>query len=71
VLSARIFLEDAQGELIADTPRNRLVTRGWVAMCEELVIAWRTDPGDIAREDLLAIMTGALPALVETPSASG
>jgi AcrR family transcriptional regulator len=71
VLSARIFLEDAQGELIADTPRNRLVARGWVAMCEELVIAWRTDPGDIAREDLLAIMTGALPALVETPSASG
>ena len=39
--------------------------RGWAAMCEELVIAWCTDPGDITRDDLLAIITGALPALVE------
>jgi AcrR family transcriptional regulator len=68
VLSARIFLEDAQGDLIQDTPHNRLVVRGWTAMCEELVIAWRTAPGDVTREDLLAIMTGALPALVETRS---
>jgi AcrR family transcriptional regulator len=65
VLSERIFTEDAQGELVPDTPRNRLIVRGWSAMCEELVIAWRTEPGDVTRDDLLAIITGALPALVD------
>jgi len=59
VLSDRIFTG-----MIADTPRNRLIVRGWSAMCEELVIAWRTDPGDITRDDVLALITGALPALV-------
>ena len=34
-------------------------------MCEELVVSWCTDPGDITRDDLLAIIAGALPALVE------
>jgi AcrR family transcriptional regulator len=70
VLSERIFTasdpgEDAQGELVADTPRNRLIVRGWSAMCEDLVIAWRTDPGDTTREELLEILAGALPALVD------
>jgi len=59
VLSDRIFTG-----MVADTPRNRLIVRGWSAMCEELVIAWRTDPGDITRDDVLALITGALPALV-------
>lgn len=70
VLSERIFTEsdlsgDGHGELVPDTPRNRLIVRGWSAMCEELVIAWWTDPGDVTRDDLLAIVTGALPALVD------
>ena len=70
VMGERIFLEDAQGEVIADTPHTRLIVRGWTAMCEELVIAWRTDPGDVSREDLLAIIAGSLPALVDAlPSA--
>jgi AcrR family transcriptional regulator len=71
VLSARIFHEDAQGELVPDTPHNRLIVRGWVAMCEELVVAWRTDPGGVSREDLLAITTAALPALVGTQPGRG
>ena len=33
-LSERIFREDAQGDAIPDTPRNRLVVRGWAAMSE-------------------------------------
>ena len=66
--TTRIFLEDAQGELIADTPRNRLIVRGWSAMTEELVIAWRTAPGDVTRDDLLAIITGALPVLIDEPA---
>jgi AcrR family transcriptional regulator len=65
VLSERIFTEDAQGELVPATARNRLIVRGWSAMCEELVITWRTDPGDVTRDDLLAIITAALPALVD------
>jgi AcrR family transcriptional regulator len=68
VLSERVFTEDAQGDLVADTPRNRLVVRGWSAMCEDLVIAWCVEPGDISRDDLLAILTDALPALVGPPA---
>jgi AcrR family transcriptional regulator len=66
VLSERIFTEDAQGDVVADSPRNRLVVRGWAAMTEELVIAWRTDPGEISRAELLEVIAGALPALVDT-----
>ncbi len=72
VLSERIFLEDPQGELIADTPRNRLVVRGWSAMTEELVIAWATDQREsragVSREELLEIIGGSLPALIGTPT---
>ena len=67
-LSDRIFTEDAQGELIADTPRNRLVVRGWSAMTEELVVTWgadqRTGHTEVSRDELLAIIGGSLPALV-------
>jgi AcrR family transcriptional regulator len=71
VLSTRVFHEDAQGEMVPDTPHNRLIVRGWLAMCEEVVIAWRTEPGEITREHLLATITAALPALVGTPPGRG
>jgi AcrR family transcriptional regulator len=68
VLSERIFVEDPRAELIADTPRNRLVVRGWSAMTEELVIIWATDQRagrtDVTLEELLEIIGGSLPALV-------
>lgn len=69
VLSERIFTEqdssgDPDGVLIADTPHNRLVVRGWSAMIEELVVAWGTDPAGVTRQELLDIIAGALPALV-------
>jgi AcrR family transcriptional regulator len=68
VLSERIFLEDPRGELVPDTPRNRLVVRGWSAMTEELVITWGTDRragrAGVSREELLSIVVGSLPALV-------
>ncbi|MGA8847438.1 MAG: TetR/AcrR family transcriptional regulator [Nocardioides sp.] len=63
-LTDRIFREDAQAEIIPDSPTTRLVARGWVAMCEQLVLSWVEEPGEVAREELLAIMTGSLPALV-------
>ena len=65
VLSDRIFQEDPAGQLVADTPRNRLVVRGWSAMTEELVIAWGTEPAGVTKDELLAVIGGSLPALID------
>lgn len=64
-LNSRIFREDAQGEIIPDTPATRLVVRGWSAMVEEIVLSWIADPAGITRDELLAIMAASLPAIVE------
>ena len=64
-LNSRIFREDAQGDLVPDTPATRLVVRGWSAMVEELVLSWIADPRGITREELLRIMAASLPAIVE------
>ncbi len=65
-LNGRVFREDAQGEIIPDTPVTRLVVRGWSAMIEELVLSWIAAPGDLTREQLLEILAASLPAIVET-----
>jgi len=65
VLTDRIFTEDAQGQVIPDTPATRLAVRGWSAMTEELVLTWAADPGPVTRDQLLAAVTGSLPALVD------
>jgi AcrR family transcriptional regulator len=64
-LTDRIFTEDAQGELIADTPGARLMVRGWAALAEELVLAWAADPDGVTREQLLGAVAGSLPGLVD------
>jgi AcrR family transcriptional regulator len=64
-LTDRVFREDAQGEIVADTPASRLVVRGWSAMTEELVLSWIADPTGVTREQLLAILAASLPALVD------
>jgi AcrR family transcriptional regulator len=69
-LNSRIFREDARGEILADTPASRLVVRGWSAMCEELVLSWIDDPHGVTREELLAIITASLPAVVGTVPAA-
>ena len=65
VLTERIFTEDAQGEIIPDTPAARLMVRGWAALCEELVLAWVADPRGVTRDQLLEALTVSLPGLVE------
>lgn len=65
-LNGRVFREDAQGEIIPDTPVTRLVVRGWSAMIEELVLSWIVDPGGLSREQLLEILAASLPAIVAT-----
>ena len=67
-LNSRIFREDAEGQILTDTPLARLVVRGWSAMTEELVLAWIDDPHDITREELIAIVVASLPAVVDAMS---
>lgn len=62
----RIFTEQTQAQLIADTPALRLVVRGWSAMAEEVVLSWVAEPGAVTRDEVLAVLGASLPALVET-----
>jgi len=64
-LTDRIFTEDAQGEIIPDTPAARLMVRGWSAMGEEMVLTWVADPRGVTRDQLLEGLSASLPALVE------
>jgi AcrR family transcriptional regulator len=64
-LTDRIFTEDAQGEIIPDTPAARLMVRGWSAMGEEMVLTWVADPRGVTREQLLESLSASLPALVD------
>jgi AcrR family transcriptional regulator len=64
-LTDRIFTEDAQGDLIPDTPAARLMVRGWSALGEELVLTWVADPRGVTRDQLLESMAASLPALVD------
>ena len=65
-LTDRIFTEDAQGDLIGDTPATRLMVRGWAALTEELVLAWLDDPRAMSRDELVHALTASLPRLVDT-----
>jgi AcrR family transcriptional regulator len=64
-LTDRIFTEDAQGEIIPDTPAARLMLRGWSAMGEEMVLTWVADPRGVTRDQLLEALAASLPALVD------
>jgi AcrR family transcriptional regulator len=61
-LTGRIFESiDAFG--VTDGPAVRLLTNGWAAMVEETVLAWAPEP-QVPREELLALLTAALPAVL-------
>lgn len=64
-LTDRIFREDAQGEILTDTPQTRLVVRGWSAMAEEMVLTWADDPTVMSRDQLLGVLALSLPAVVD------
>lgn len=65
-LTDRVFDEDPDGEVVRDSPAARLVVRGWSALVEDVVLAWCEDPSAMTREELLAVVATALPALVAT-----
>lgn len=62
-LTDRIFDEDETG-LIPDSPTARLLVKAWAAFAEELVLSWVADPGEVTRDQLVALLAGSLPALV-------
>ncbi|TIC85894.1 TetR/AcrR family transcriptional regulator [Nocardioides sp. GY 10113] len=63
-LTDRIFRPEGAGELIPDTPATRLLVRGWAAFAEETVLAWCAEPDGLTRDDVVRILSDALPALV-------
>ncbi len=64
-LTDRIFREDAEGQILTDTPQARLVVRGWSAMTEEMVLTWADDPSVMTRDELLGVLALSLPGLVD------
>ncbi len=50
---------------IVDTPAVRLMVRGWSAMTEEVVLTWARDHRGVPKDELLALLTAALPAVLE------
>jgi len=61
-LGERIF--EAGTDLVPDTPASRLLVRGWQAMTEEVVLAWKAGETELDRESLLELLVGSLPALM-------
>jgi AcrR family transcriptional regulator len=62
----RTFETPGVEALLVDTPRTRLVVRGWVAFVEDTVLTWCDDANGVTRDELVQIVTDALPALVGT-----
>ena len=69
-LTDRIFEAiDEQGRVLdelvlEDTPAARLMVRGWSALAEEVVLSWVREPAGVSKEELLAMLTAALPGVV-------
>jgi AcrR family transcriptional regulator len=70
VLTDRIFeAADDAGRVLdvlvmEDTPATRLMVRGWSALSEEVVLSWVRNPEGVSKEELLAMLTAALPGVL-------
>ncbi|CAM3424866.1 TetR/AcrR family transcriptional regulator [Nocardioides dubius] len=64
-LTERLFEEDPDGLMLTDNPLTRMVVHSWSAMVEDMVLSWARDPAGVEREELLALMGGALVSLVD------
>jgi AcrR family transcriptional regulator len=62
----RTFETAGAETFVVDTPLTRLAVRGWVAFVEDAVLTWCDDPGGVTREELVQLVTDALPAVVAT-----
>jgi hypothetical protein len=67
-LTDRIFETAGQDGLtgfgVVDTPAVRLMVRGWSAMTEEIVLTWARDGRGVPKDELLGLLTAALPAVL-------
>lgn len=63
----RIFEVSTPEELeplgLRDDARGHLLVRGWSALVEETVMAWLADPAGMSRDELLHVLTAALPGI--------
>ena len=64
-LTERLFGSAEQEGLLPDTALRRLVVDGWAAMVESLVLDWVADPAGVTRAEVLEVVSGSLPRLVE------
>lgn len=64
VLTDRLFDEDTEGLLLRDTSAMRMVVHGWSAFVEDVALTWAREPGDVTRDEVIEVLTSALPALV-------
>jgi AcrR family transcriptional regulator len=64
-LADRFFTADTGTLDLPDTPAVRLVIHAWQAMVEDLVLTWCETPAGLTRDDLIHVITGALPALID------
>ena len=62
----RTFETPGVDAFLADTAQTRLVVRGWVAFVEDTVLTWCDAPNGVTRDELVQIVTDALPALIAT-----
>ncbi|MEZ0578193.1 TetR/AcrR family transcriptional regulator [Nocardioides sp. MH1] len=62
----RTFETAGAETFIQDTPLTRLAVRGWVAFVEDAVLTWCDDPTGVSRDQLVQLVTDALPAIVAT-----
>lgn len=60
----RTFETPGTDAYLVDTPVTRLVVRGWVAFVEDTVLTWCDAPEGVSRDELVRIVTDALPALL-------
>jgi AcrR family transcriptional regulator len=49
-------------------PRTRMAVRGWIAFTEDVVISWLSDE-ELPRGELMRLISGALPALLQDAAA--
>ena len=61
-LGERFF--DIGVQVVPDTAAARLLVRGWQAMTEELVLAWKAEETGLDRDQLLDLLVASLPALL-------
>jgi AcrR family transcriptional regulator len=50
---------------LVDTPAVRLLVRGWSSFVEEVVVEWVRDHRGLSREELLTLLSGSLPGILQ------